>query len=182
MKAKYRMLWMKLHAYFACFFLPITLVYIITGMLYFFDIEGEVTAEIEYPVQLIHGWPTNEQQAKSIVLRSLAGKEHNQLPNDYYLYEGTHDWYGHEQEVILSPINDNKAKLVIKEHDLLLQLLIIHKGYAGNFFKVFSIMFGFSLAFSVISGVVITLQLPQLKKASLCFIIGGSIVLIAGFL
>ena len=52
MKAKYRMLWMKLHAYFACFFLPITLVYIITGMLYFFDIEGEVTAEIEYPVQL----------------------------------------------------------------------------------------------------------------------------------
>ena len=98
------------------------------------------------------------------------------------MYEGTHDWYGHEQEVILSPINDNKAKLVIKEHDFLLQLLIIHKGYAGNFFKVFSIMFGFSLAFSVISGVVITLQLPQLKKASLCFIIGGSIVLIAGFL
>ena len=149
MKAKQRLLWMKLHAYFACFFLPITLLYIITGMLYFFDIEGENTAEFEYLVPLAQGWPETDLAAKEIVLVSLADKNHAQLPSDYYLYKGTHDWYGHEQEVNLVPTDDKKiAKLIVNEHDFLKQLLIIHKGYAGNLFKLFSIMFGFSLAFS----------------------------------
>ena len=182
MRAKTRLLWMKLHAYFACFFLPITLIYIITGMLYFFDIKGSVSKDVEYFVSLPNGWPETEQQAKLFVLDNLKDKDHLALPEDYY-WEGVHDWYGHEQEVILSKTDDvNMAEIHIKEHDLLLQLLIIHKGFAGTFFKVFSIMFGLSLAFSTISGVVITLQLPQIKNTSIVLIFAGGIALVAGLL
>ncbi len=182
MKAKTRLLWMKLHAYFACFFLPITLVYIVTGMLYFFDIKGSVSKDIEYFVSLPSGWPETEEEAESFVLAELKGKDHFALPEDYY-WEGVHDWYGHKQEVILAKTDDpNIAEVHIKEHDLLLQLLIIHKGFAGTFFKVFSIMFGLSLAFSTISGVVITLQLPQIKNTSIALILVGGVVLVVGIL
>ena len=73
------------------------------------------------------------------------------------------------------------AKLIVKEHDLMLQLLIVHKGFAGLFFKIFSVMFALSLTFSIISGVVITIQLPQLKNASLWCIVAGCGVLVLGF-
>lgn len=183
MRAKTRLLWMKLHAYFACFFLPITLLYIITGMLYLFGNDGEVSAEYEYSVTLENGWPTTDEQAKPIVLKALSGKDHLDLPEDYYFYKGAHLYFGHEQEVNLAKTDDiNKAKLLVKEHDLLEKLLIVHKGYAGGYFKLFSILFGFSLAFSVISGVVITLQLPQLKKMSLVSIFVGASLLLLGFL
>ena len=182
MKAKTRMLWMKLHAYFACFFLPLTFVYIVTGVLYMFDIHGEVSQEKEYQVPLTQGWPANEALAKPLVLKALASTEHPPLPGDYYFEQGNHDWYGHKQEVILVNTGDaNTAKLVVKEHDVMLQLLIIHKGFAGWFLKLISVLFGLSLAFSAISGVVITLQLPQLKTPSMWLIGAGAAVVLVGF-
>lgn len=182
MKAKTRLLWMKLHAYLACFFLPITLVYIVTGTLYMFDIKGKVDNEFEYSVALTNRWPEAEKQALPLVNDFLLDKPHAALPEDYYFEHGNHDWYGYKQEVILiKPDAGDTAKLVVKEHDLLLQLLIIHKGFAGQFFKWFSILFAASLSFSIISGVVITLQLPQLKVPALYSILAGGVMLVVGF-
>lgn len=84
--------------------------------------------------------------------------------------------------MLLKPTDkENIAEIHIVEHDFLMQLLIIHKGFAGALFKIFSIMFGLSLTFSVISGVVISLQLPQLKQNSLVSIAAGAMLLIVGF-
>lgn len=183
MKAKTRLLWMKLHAYFACFFLPITILYIVTGMLYFFDIKGKVSSEVEYFIPIEHAWPTSEAGAKKLVIDYLVGDKFVELPEDYYLWEGKHDWYGHEREILLKPTDkEGVVEIHISEHDLLMQLLIVHKGFAGSYFKIFSIFFGLSLAFSLISGVVITLQLPQLKNASLLGIAVGGGLLVLGFM
>jgi len=151
-------------------------------MLYFFDIKGEVSKDIEYFIELPEGFPATEEAAKKIVIKHLKDNNHLSLPEDYY-WEGVHDWYGHEQEVILAKTDKpNIVEIHIKEHDLMLQLLIIHKGFAGTFFKVFSIFFGLSLAFSILSGVVITLQLPQLKKNSLLAMAAGTLLLLVGFI
>ena len=183
MKAKTRLLWMKLHAYFACFFLPITLLYIVTGMLYFFDIKGEVKSEQEHFIAIEQPWPESEQDAEKLIRSLLVGERFVELPEDYYLWEGKHDWYGHEREVLLSQTDKaNVIEVHVKEHDLLMQMLIVHKGFAGTYFKVFSIFFGISLAFSILSGVVITLQLPQLKSTSLIAIAMGAAFLIFGFI
>ena len=183
MKAKTRMLWMKLHAYFACFFLPITLLYILTGMLYFFDIKGDITAEVEYFIDVPEGFSENEKVSEKIVHDYLVAERYVEVPSEYYWYEGVHYWYNHEREVVLK--RTDKAKVLeihVKEHDWLEQLLIVHKGFAGNFFKIFSILFGLALTFSVISGVVITLQLPQLKTTSLMSIGAGGALLLVGFI
>lgn len=184
MKAKVRMIWMKLHAYFACFFLPITLLYIATGVLYLFDIKGDVKQTHEYSITLTEPWPEDQYIAKKLVENVLIGKNHAPLPQDYYLERGgIHDWYGYKQEVILKPTEDKlNAILVVKDHDALLQLLLIHKGHAGKLFWFLGIGLGISLAFSLISGVVVSLQLPQLKKQSLLSIVLGAVVLVIVFI
>ena len=183
MKAKTRLVWMKLHAYLACFFLPLTLLYIFSGMLYFFDIKGKVTEEQEFFITIEQPWPETEQDAQRLVLQHLVGERFVELPEDYYLWEGKHDWYGHEREVLLSPTEQpNVVEIHIMEHDWVMQMLIIHKGFAGLYFKVMSVLFGISLAFTVLSGVIITLQLPQLKSTALWSIACGAGFLFIGFI
>ena len=151
-------------------------------MLYFFDIKGGNSSEVEHFFEISQPWPKTEQDAEKLVKNFLVGDKFVELPEDYYLWEGKHDWYGHEREVLLKPTDKpNVVEIHISEHDFLQQLLIIHKGFAGTFFKILSVMFGLSLTFSVISGVVITLQLPQLKQTSLWGIVAGAGVLIIGF-
>lgn len=183
MKAKTRLLWMKLHAYIACFFLPITLLYITSGMLYFFDIKGEVTSEQEFFITTEQPWPESEQAAELFVRKHLVAERFVELPEDYYLWEGKHDWYGHEREVLLKPTEKADVfEIHIMEHDWVMQMLIVHKGFAGTYFKVFSVFFGIALAFTILSGVVVTLQLPQLKQPALLAILFGAILLALGFI
>lgn len=182
MKAKTRLVWMKLHAYLACFFLPLTLLYISSGMLYFFDIKGQVTEEQEFFVELTQPWPTSEQEAEILVKKHLVGTRLVELPEDYFLWQGKHDWYGREREVLMSPTEqENVIEIHIMEHDWVMQMLIIHKGFAGIYFKLMSIGFGISLAFTILSGVIITLQLPQLKNTALWSIAAGVGFLLFGF-
>ena len=104
-------------------------------MLYFFDIKGKVSSEVEYFFELPNGWPKTEQEAETLVSNYLAGDKFVELPQDYYLWEGKHDWYGHEREVLLKPTDkENVAEIHVMEHDFLMQLLVVHKGFAGTFF------------------------------------------------
>ncbi len=178
MKSKVRILWMKLHAYFACFFLPVTLLYVVTGVLYLFDIKGGVKEEFKYPLALTQGWPESQQAAQHLVEKKLAGLYHPALPEDYYPEEGGHDWYGFKQEVILISTDDaSQARLIIKEHDVWHQLLLIHKGHAGKLFWLFGIFLGVSLFFSLVSGFVLVFQMPKLKGSAFITFVAGTLVL-----
>ena len=193
MKAKTRLLWMKLHAYFSCFFLPLTLVYILSGVLYLFGIKGEVKQEFHYPVS-VASWPSDQGEAAKIITPILTEKGHFRLPADYFASGEDHSWYGYKHEIIFAQVDDkethgdaaiqvpNPAQLTVKEHDFWLQLLIIHKGYAGYLFWLLAIALGASLTFSLVSGVIISLQMPQLKKNSLWMLAFGSASLIGLFM
>ncbi|MCL6415083.1 hypothetical protein MIB92_05430 [Aestuariirhabdus sp. Z084] len=177
------MLWIKLHAYLACFFLPMTALYIATGVLYLFHIEGGLNAESEHVIVLADGWPETEQEAEAIVRDRLPTVSEVSLHEEYYVEEGLHEWYGYKGEIILVPsAQADRAILIIKEHDLWKQLLWIHKGLGGIFFWVFSILFGGNLLFSIISGVVISLRVPKLKRNSLRAMLSGALVLVLGVL
>ncbi|MGB0833327.1 MAG: hypothetical protein ACPGR2_02280 [Psychrobium sp.] len=181
MKAKVRLIWMKLHAYFSCFFLPLTLVYIVSGVLYLFDIKGSVLKESRYEITSTVE-VKNQQQAELIAAQYLVDNNHASLPSDYFEDHSGHSWYGYKHEVILSLDENNVAReLMVKEHDFFLKLLIIHKGYAGFLFWLLGIALGLSLTFSLISGVVISLQMPQVKNMSLLMLGAGSATLIVGF-
>ncbi|REL27486.1 hypothetical protein DXX93_13575 [Thalassotalea euphylliae] len=182
MKSKIRLLWMKLHAYFSCFFLPLTLVYIVSGVLYMLDVKGEVKQEYRYDITL-NEWPETENEAANIVTPLLAKHDHFALPEDYSKHGGGHNWYGQKQHVGLKLNKETQsAQILIEEYDFWRQMLMIHKGHAGIVFWVLGILFGLSLTFSLISGVVISLQLPQLKKQSMAMLAAGTVTLVVLFI
>lgn len=183
---------MKLHAYLACFFLPLTLVYIVSGVLYLFDIKGGVKSESEYTIPLPQDWPQQKNDAEKLVIPLLQQYQLPALPSDHYPQEHLHEWYGYQQNVFLSLTPALKTQeatkstkltaiLVVKQHDFIHQLLLIHKGFAGYLFWLMAIMLGLSLTFSLASGVVISLQLPQIKKTSLVSLAAGTLVLVVAF-
>jgi len=186
---------MTLHAYFACFFIPLTIVYIITGILYLFDITGGVKQEFEYHIgleesfaltedfSLTKGFSLSKKSAKSLAIKTLKENSHPPLPEDYYPEEDLHDWYGFKQEVIVIPeIESSSVKIIVKEHDVLHQLLLIHKGHAGWIFMWLGVLFGLSLLFSLVSGVLLVFQLPKMKTQAIYITLAGFVLLIVFFI
>ncbi len=166
---------MQLHVYFACFFLPITLLYIASGVLYLFDIKGGNKSEHHYAITLTDGWPGSETNTKALVLPILKANGHNgELPSDYYQEADYVGWYGYKQQVFLDPTQTvSEATVTVIEHDFLQQCLLIHKGHAGLLFWLFAIMLGGSLLLSAITGVVLAFSIPKLlKSAIICTLLG----------
>jgi len=183
MKAKQRLNWASLHTWFACFFLPFMLLYLSTGILYLFDIEGGVKQEYQYPLDLPSGWPNDEQNAKNLILPLIEQHNHGPLPPDFYYKKHQYlSWYGYKQEITLYP-GDTPSQGVLKvlKHDTWHQLLLIHKGHAGPFFWFFGVMLGLCLLFSLISGMVLAVTVPRFKTAAIACTLAGTIALVMMF-
>ncbi len=143
-----------------------------------FDIHGGYQSEHEHTLTLDASWPDNQQQAKHQVQRYLTDNGLGHVPSMYYEEPHLHDWYDRKRELILLPgESDSTATLIIKEHDIWMQLLFIHKGIAGPAFTVLGILFGIHLFISAFTGVVLALQMPAIKKSSLLFTLTGTLVL-----
>lgn len=184
MALKYRVTWMQIHTYFACFFMPLLLLYVTSGVLYLFDIKGGNKVEHHYSISLPNGWPKNEIDAKKVMLPVIKSHGHSgTLPSDYYHDNDFIGWYGYKQEVFLNPSQEiSEAKLTVIEHDLLKQCLLIHKGHAGLLFWLSAIMLGSSLLLSAVTGVVLAFSMPKLKRSALLFSILGLASTVIGFI
>lgn len=183
MALNYRFTWMQFHVYFACFFLPITLLYIASGVLYLFDIKGEDKAEYHYEISLPNGWPKDEAGTKKHVLPIIKAHGHNgKLPPDYYHEHDYVGWFGYKQQIFLDPTqNITAAKITVIEHDFLKQCLLIHKGHAGLLFWLFAILLGGSLILSAITGVVLAFSIPKLWRSALLYSFLGTVAVVLGF-
>ena len=108
---------------------------------------------------------------------------HESLPNKYYLWEGKHDWFDFKREVLLIPEEGNNVELKIIEHDVWRQLLLIHKGFAGDVLKIFSILWGISLIFSQLSGVALALAMKKIRiNAVICIGLGFGFLVVSYFM
>lgn len=183
--SKARILWIKWHAYLSCFFLPLALIYALSGLLHLLEVEEGASATLEFAYSSA-SWPDNEQEAKQALeslLKQEGGSEHLPLPQNYFVSSQWQGWYDIHQEVSLVAADEvHGAKVVIEKNDLMRQLMYIHKGIAGNIFKVLGILLGFSLLFSIISGAIVALAMPKLKRNSTIACAIGSLAVLAAYL
>jgi len=183
LSSKARILWIKWHAYLSCFFLPLALIYALTGLLHLFEIKGGAAETFEFPYSSA-SWPDSEQDAKQALqslLKQKGGLDHLPLPKNYFVSPAWQGWYDIHQEIsLVAEDEDHAAKLVIEKNDLMRQLMYIHKGIAGNIFKILGILLALSLLFSIISGAIVALAMPKLKRNStIACVLGCSTVFIA---
>ena len=179
MKPKMRMLWIKWHAYLACFFLPVAVLYTLTGALYLVDIRGGAKQVYEYPLGSL-SWPATQEQAEQIITPTLTGADQVALPDDYFTRPGKHIWYGFKQEVSLQQ-TDTGLLLRVEERDLWQQFVLIHKGHAGDLFVVIGILLGVALIFSLVSGVVLAMAAPAFKNKATLAMLAGTVCLLMAY-
>lgn len=183
LSSKARILWIKWHAYLSCFFLPLALIFALTGLLHLLEVKGGASEIFEFPYSST-SWPNNEQDAKQALqslLKHEGGLDHLPLPKNYFVSPSWQGWYDIHQEIsLVAEDEDHGAKVVIEKNDLMRQLMYIHKGIAGNIFKVLGILLAISLLFSIISGAIVALAMPKLKRnSSIACALGSLVVLIA---
>ncbi|GAA6154050.1 hypothetical protein [Pseudoteredinibacter isoporae] len=175
MKSKHRLVWMKWHAYLACFFLPLALLYTLTGTLYMLDIHGGNRDEIQIELTHVQHWPENEMAAYQLASERLPDIYGN-ISGKYFRFDGGHSWYSFNREVLLLT---EKKTLEIHVHGLWKKLIMIHKGHAHIGFWLVGIALGFSLLFSLLSGVVLAYSNPRYRPfANRCMALGSLLLLI----
>jgi hypothetical protein len=187
LSSKAKILWIKWHAYVSCFFLPLALLFVFTGVLYLFEIEGGDSSHDEYIIKTELRFPLKESKAEAFALSFI--EQHKieitsglPLPENYYRYQDDQGWWDLHQEFTLSPLPEqNSVKVIVKYSNLWRQFVYIHKGLAGDIFYVLSILFGISLFFSLLSGSIVALVMPKLKKNAALSMVAGFLTLVLAY-
>ncbi|MBB6521475.1 hypothetical protein [Pseudoteredinibacter isoporae] len=175
MKSKHRLAWMKWHAYLACFFLPLALLYTVTGTLYMLDLHGSNREEIKIELNNVQSWPEEENAAYQLASEYLP-QEYGAISGKYFSFGGGHSWYGFNREVLLLT---EKKTLEVHIHGWWKKLIMIHKGHAHIGFWIVGIALGLSLFFSLLSGVVLAYSNPRYRLvANRCMAL-GTVLLVA---
>ena len=187
LKSKTRLLWIRWHAFVSCFFLPFALLYALTGILYLFGIEGGPKEQREMTVTVSTPWPQQEAEAKVLALK-LVPEDFLPLPKNYYRDGDTHGWWDFHEELHLEPMTTASEESLSypvevhwQTHNVMRQLLWIHKGLAGELLEWLGILMGVSILFSLLSGALVSLSLPSLKRQSVLYLTLGSITLLLAF-
>ncbi|WP_370979945.1 hypothetical protein [Agaribacterium sp. ZY112] len=185
MRSKTRLLWMHLHSYIACFFLPIALLYLATGLVYMLGYEGEESELLHQPFTLENKtWPIDEAKVKAELEPFIKENKLGPFPTDFYNEEGKWlSWYSYKGAITLFPTEDpGEYTLEVIEHDFWKSLLLIHKSYAGPFFWYLSFAFGLSLLFSLTSGLIIAIASKKFRSNSLISLVIGCATLLLAYL
>jgi len=174
---------MTVHTLLAAFILPIAAMFAITGSFYTWGIKGSysedtykivlskpLSADIAVLTQLA------ESELKSLKISAPEGKPKlKKFGRDYYL-----EWTGSSKDLILKPTkNDLVARLIIKNTSWYRHLVQLHKAKGGTAFKVYAVIFAIALGLLLLSGIIMALQVPKLKTATIVSSLIGFISFIA---
>lgn len=176
-----RLGWMKIHGYMSVFFLPLAVIYTITGILYMFALHGG-DIETRIPVPESTAWPATPEQAQAIMTEHIVGQDiaaPDRLPRERF---GSYLWGGFHTSVSLERDRaSGAAALVLRENDLWKKLILVHKGIAGPVFMWLGVALGVSFMVSLISGTILIYKSPMLKKTANVLLILGSLTCVIAY-
>ena len=179
------MLIIKVHAILACFFMPLTLLYFVSGGLYALDIKGSVEKQV-YTVTLDRPFaPDLAQLSESITSaleqRSLAlpsGSPAIRKKKNSYEYL----WGDLQRQVMVQPTaNPLQVEMVYRQRSPLTQLMRVHRAEAGSLIKALSLSMVVSLLFILGSGVFLAVGMPKLRRTALFALGAGFVAMLAIF-
>ena len=167
-----------IHAYLSIFFLPMALIYAITGICYICGYTGK-SESVRYTAAIEASSPASPAAKDTLVKNILSANgiacpsgEGRELRNQYVLGRPT------SRHAVLEPIRDGmkEAKVVVNTPDLFSRLVLLHKAKGGAPFNVFGIAFGVALLLIYVSGIFLFwASLKVRMRLTLCFA-GGLVI------
>lgn len=166
-----RMQLMTVHALLAAFILPVALMFAITGSFYTWGIKGNYSDDV-YEIVLNKPLSADAMTLKKLVESELKNLDISppegkpklkQFGSHYFL-----EWTGSSKDLILAPTdNDLVARLTVKHTTWYRELVQLHKAKGGTVFKVYAVVFAIALGLLLLSGIIMALQIPKLRAATL---------------
>ncbi len=180
-----RMLIVKVHAILACFFIPLALLYFVSGALYSFDIKGDVEKQV-YAVALDRPFTPDLARLSELAKTALEQRELS-LPTgnpviakkkNSYEYR----WSDLKNVVVVQPTdNPLQVELIYRQRSPLTQLMRVHRAEAGSLIKTFSLSMVIALIVILGSGVFLAVGMPKLRRTALLALGAGCIVMLSIF-
>ena len=182
MKLLARKNFQRLHGYLSIFFLPLALIYIISGTLYLWlDVD---TFEKE-KITLYDLKPSSPHALADVeaLLRAELGSRQYSIPREtLYLSDEESDKFkwrsGRSYRVEYRPSSSTKGKayITIYQSTLYGRLINFHKGEGGVFFDVMGTAFALLLLISYLSGLFLALKLDSMRRGTWLSMLLGALV------
>jgi hypothetical protein len=180
-----RLLIIKLHAIMACFFLPMALLYFISGALYSLDIKGSVDKQV-YRLALDRPFAPDLAQLSDTVTAAL--EQHSlPLPGGHPSLARKKDSYefrwGDVRRLVVVQSTDDPLhlELVYRQRSPLTQIMRIHRAEAGSLIRLLAVSMAAALVLVLASGVFLALGMPRLRRTALLALGTGCIVVLSIF-
>jgi hypothetical protein len=160
--------------------------YLVTGAFYTWGVKGGYTSA-SHKLELSTELTADKKILQAIVIKELdargishpTGKSKIKKGGTSFYFE----WTGSNRDVTLSPTADSTiATLKIKNTSFYRSFVQLHKAKGGKPFKVFAIAWGIGLGVLLLSGSIMALQTPMLRKTSIISAICGFIAFIIFFI
>lgn len=158
-------LWMKIHNYVSAFFLPLAMIFIITGMLYLLGVHGTMKQQkIDFQVE---SSLMQNPDALTEAVKTKLEENNIKMPvgNAKKMREG-YIW-GSMTDVSVSLFPDRQSgtfQIAVNTAGLYDKLVMAHKGKIGLLFNIFSILFSISLLITYFSGVFLAVKNSKSRK------------------
>lgn len=172
-----RSLWMKIHNYISVFFLPLAIIFIITGALYLLGIHGSPEKQ-EIDVQIDRSMMNDTANLTSLV-KDAVEKNNLQMPDgepkkirDSLVWG---DMNG--TNIMLSTDrNSGNIQLFASQPTFYSRLVLAHKGKIGMLFNVMAIIFSLSLLITYFSGILLAFKKANTRRYTIITIFSGIII------
>ncbi len=156
------------HMLLAALVLPILLMYLISGMLYTFDVKGHIKKQ-KINIVLEQPMPLRLDAFTAITEKSLI-QHHLPIPEgemslkkkkSSYLFR----WGDLKYAVsVKTTKNPDILRMTVRERDFLTQVMRIHRAEAGVIFKVIPSILLIGMLLILLSGIYMALSIPKFRK------------------
>jgi len=180
-----RMLIIKIHAMLACFFMPLAILYFISGALYSFDIKGHVDKQV-YTLALDHPFAPDLAQLSELATTALNQRKLSLPTGSAAIKEkkGSYEyrWGGLKRQVVIQPTgNPLEAKLIYRQRSPLTQVMRVHRADAGSLVRTYSLTMVVSLIAILVTGVFLVVGMPKLRRTALVALGAGCLAVLIIF-
>lgn len=173
----------KIHGYIAVFFLPMAILYAVTGAFYIVGESGSVrSTSIEFP--LAPGWPQTFPDAREVADHHLQQRQLRLVPRNVdrrVQEDDEYYWRGLTHSVTMTRSGDATATVIVNENDLYRQLVEIHKNHAGVVYAVIGFAFGIAMAILIVSGSLMMFRSRLYRRAATWLLSSGTVLCIVAY-
>jgi len=178
-----RLTLIKIHMLLASFMLPAAFMFLLTGGLYTWGIKGSYNSEstnlaLSTPLQ------ADAESLQALVEKQLATRGLSKPSGKAKIKKGGTsyklEWTGSDLDVVLEPTADPMvATLTIKDTTWYRNFVQLHKAKGGTAFKVYAAALAIALFIILLSGFIMSVQVPALKRQALLTSVIGLLTFVA---